>query len=165
MKNSFRVTFPMILLIIWMGLIIYFSSDTATVSSQKSGFILEKVEPIIQKSSQAIRGIDFNLSNFHHIIRKSAHMFNYCVLGILAYLSYFSVMIKRMTSSICAIVHSTLFAMVDEYFQTFIPGRSGSPGDVMIDSIGIYCGVIIINLITLFIKKRKAVKLEANELI
>lgn len=37
-----------------------------------------------------------------------------------------------------------LWAMLDEYHQTFVPGRFGSPVDVMIDALGIMLGLLIV---------------------
>jgi VanZ family protein len=40
-----------------------------------------------------------------------------------------------------------MVAMLDEYHQTFVYGRSGSPRDVLIDSIGILIGVIVTRIL------------------
>jgi VanZ family protein len=37
-----------------------------------------------------------------------------------------------------------LWAIFDEYHQTFVPGRYGSPVDVMIDTLGIMLGLFIV---------------------
>ena len=64
-----------------------------------------------------------------------------------------------------AFVFSVFYAATDEYHQTFIQGRSGSLRDVLIDSIGIFCGcffqkqieIIKLNLMKI-LKKMKILK-------
>ena len=41
---------------------------------------------------------------------------------------------------------SVLFASLDEFHQTFVPGRCGTPVDVLVDSIGIITGCILLKL-------------------
>jgi VanZ family protein len=39
---------------------------------------------------------------------------------------------------------AALYALSDEYHQTFVPGRSGDLLDVLVDSVGI-CGAMLLN--------------------
>ena len=39
------------------------------------------------------------------------------------------------------------FAGLDEWHQSFVPGRTPSPRDVLIDSIGIFAGIEITRLL------------------
>lgn len=159
-KNKLRITLPMILLVLWMWLILYFSTDTAIQSNSKSVFIEQIVGPIIQKISIILRGHEISSANMQFIVRKMAHMFNFGVLSFLSYLSCYSIKPRKFLSSLFAIVFSTTFALVDEFYQTFIPGRSGSVRDVLIDSIGIYAAVfflaIVMNIYEKWIRKRKS---------
>ena len=56
-------------------------------------------------------------------------------------------------------VFGTLYAISDEIHQTFIPGRSGEIRDVIIDSLGIFTGLLIcivfLKLVHKFIDKLK----------
>lgn len=161
-KRGFRITLPMVLLVLWMGVILYFSSDTGAESSLKSGLVMKYIGPIIQKISITIRGSELSVSNLHFIVRKLAHMFNYFMLASLSYLSCYSIKPRKFLSSLFAIVYSTTFALVDEFFQTFVSGRSGSVRDVMIDSIGIYISVFILSILLALLERvnRKKLKIE-----
>lgn len=154
-KTGFRITLPMVLLVLWMGLILYFSSDTGAESSLKSGLVMKYLGPIIQKISMHIRGTEFSTSNLHFIVRKLAHMFNYGMLSSLSYLSCYSIKPRKFLSSLFAIVYSTSFALIDEFYQTFVSGRSGSVRDVLIDSVGIYAAVVIFSILLAIIERRK----------
>ncbi len=56
-------------------------------------------------------------------------MTEYFILAILAYLSF-----KKFSKSL--IIGLILFAIMDEIFQSFIPGRSPSVFDVIADLLG-----------------------------
>lgn len=162
-KSKFRITLPMILLVLWMGVILYFSSDTGAESSLKSGFVMKYIGPIIQKISLTMRGSEFSVSNLHYIVRKLAHMFNYFMLSSLSYLSCYSIKPRKFLSSLFAIVFSTSFALLDEFFQTFVSGRSGSVRDVMIDSIGVYIAVFLFSLILAVFERVHRKKISLGE--
>jgi VanZ family protein len=66
--------------------------------------------------------------DFNYWVRKGSHVTEYAILFVLS---------RRATSSnIAAFAISVLYACIDEWHQTFVPGRTGTPGDVLIDSIG-----------------------------
>ena len=48
-----------------------------------------------------------------------------------------------------------LYAMSDEYHQTFVMGRSGELRDVLIDSLGIITGIVLTVLILKLFKSKK----------
>lgn len=68
------------------------------------------------------------------ILRKLAHITAYAVLAYLV----LNIFVKKtaenlfFTATVCII-----YAITDEWHQSFIAGRSGDPRDVMIDTIGI----------------------------
>lgn len=108
-----------LLLIFWMGFIFYLSAQP----DLKSGF-----------ESQT----DF-------ILRKLAHITEYGILTFLAWRALSDGGDKKSFKYlIIAIIFSVLYAMSDEYHQTFVQGRVGSPVDVMIDGVGIVISGMII---------------------
>ena len=68
------------------------------------------------------------------ILRKIAHTLEYAVLGAL--------LTRALRRPGLAFLVAVLYAASDEFHQTFVPGRHGSPVDVAIDSIGIAVGVL-----------------------
>lgn len=80
------------------------------------------------------------------IVRKIIHAFEF---GILALFLFRASCLSRPRRSmgpslIFAILVSILYAVTDELHQTFVPGRVGSPIDVVIDVMGILFFLIII---------------------
>lgn len=65
---------------------------------------------------------------YDYPLRKIAHMLEYGVLALL---------VRRAGKSRAqAFVFSVLYAASDEWHQSFVPGRAGAAGDVLIDGAG-----------------------------
>jgi len=78
------------------------------------------------------------------ILRKLAHMTEYFVLMLLLYRAFRkSCRMKFGTLLFSSAFLSFLYALSDEYHQTFILNRSGNFIDVAIDSIGIFAAVFV----------------------
>lgn len=67
---------------------------------------------------------------WNFITRKSAHMFEYCVLFLLLNRAL------DKENPLLALVLTVFYAVSDEVHQIFVPLREGAPTDVLIDSIG-----------------------------
>ena len=74
------------------------------------------------------------------LLRKLAHMSVFCALTLL-WLRALGQLTSR--ALLWAVAISLLYATSDEYHQTFVSGRSGSPLDVGIDAIGIGAAALI----------------------
>ena len=75
-----------------------------------------------------------------YVLRKTAHVFVYFILSFLAY--------KTFDDFLYSICFCIIFALSDEYHQTFVEGRSGVFTDVLYDTAGVYAFVGFNNLIT-----------------
>jgi VanZ family protein len=81
----------------------------------------------------------------HHFIRKAGHFFAYGFIG-LAWLRAWWFTLPRsqfFTDALLALLGTALVASSDEWHQTFLPNRTGSPWDVLLDC----CGAITLQLI------------------
>lgn len=73
----------------------------------------------------------------HHLIRKSAHLFEYFVFSLLLLR-----MIRnarpgwRITWALAAILIVFGFACLDEFHQSFVPGRDAEFSDALLDTSG-----------------------------
>ena len=112
------------------------SSFDANESDIQSGFVVDILGHFVN-----VNGIDA----ISFIVRKSAHFIEYVVLGSLALncLKDYEISNRIFLS----IVFCVLYAITDEFHQTFIPGRSGLVFDVLIDSCGALCGVFLYYII------------------
>ena len=74
------------------------------------------------------------------VLRKLAHM---GVFGVLTLLWLRALGPLTARALLGAVTISLLYAISDEYHQTFVSGRSGSPRDVGIDAIGIGAAALL----------------------
>ena len=124
-----------ILVILWMGLIFYFSSFNGVKSTEQSqGFLSHTV--LLEGKDDLIQALD-------PIVRKTAHIGVYFVLGILVSLALneYNLDIKKFI--IMAFLICFLYSISDEIHQLFVSGRSAELKDVLIDSGGSLIGIIV----------------------
>lgn len=133
----------LVLAILWMCVIFYMSNQPAQISSAHSGGVINMINniPLIGDLMKYLTSI--NIGEF--VVRKGAHMFSYCLLAILLFMSVYEKDIKK--AIIISFIGTFLYACSDEFHQLFIPGRSGEFRDVMIDSLGATIGLIFIGVI------------------
>jgi len=81
------------------------------------------------------------LGNWDLVGRKFVHAGSYALLTLLWIRALVPHIGRR--ALVAAAVISFLFAISDEYHQTFVEGRHGSPVDVGIDSVGIVVAVLV----------------------
>jgi VanZ family protein len=79
------------------------------------------------------------------LLKKAAHMIEY---GILAFLLWRALSRGRgappRSALVAAFVVSVLYAASDEYHQSFVPGRNGTPVDVGIDAVGALVALLVV---------------------
>ena len=84
------------------------------------------------------------------MIRKSAHIFAYFILGILLFNALWRVELRKLTfdrPTMSSIIICALYAASDEFHQLFVSGRSGEIRDIIIDGIAASIGVVLIGYI------------------
>lgn len=74
---------------------------------------------------------------FDFILRKLAHVGEYAILAFLLVRALHLHGLSPKRVILIAACVSVLYAISDEFHQTFVPGRNGVWSDVIIDSIGI----------------------------
>jgi len=75
------------------------------------------------------------------ILRKIAHVMEFLILGFLLVRALGHGQPTSSRQAALAITLALLYAASDEFHQTFVPGRTGLPTDVVIDAIGVIAGV------------------------
>lgn len=141
---------------IWMGVIFYLSHQPADASNQLSGGITEW----IVRSIEIVIPFTIKIGFLHIIIRKAAHFTAYFILGLLLMMAVQAPSILKRTA--ISLVIAIIYAMSDEFHQTFIPGRSGMFTDVLIDSAGALTGIILFLIIALVSNRKKAARLRSS---
>jgi VanZ family protein len=94
----------------------------------------------------------------HHYVRKTGHFFGYGFIG-LAWLRAWWFTLPRsqfFTDAFLALLGTALVASCDEWHQTYLPNRTGTPWDVLLDCTG---AIILQLMVYLFMRIFKPKKL------
>jgi VanZ family protein len=77
---------------------------------------------------------------------KHEHFFFYGVLGVLALRALSNAQWRRIgaAAALGAIVLSSLYGVVNEFHQRFVPGRSYEVGDMIANAIGASVAVVLV---------------------
>jgi VanZ family protein len=81
----------------------------------------------------------------HHLIRKTGHFLGYGAIG-LAWLRAWWMTLPHsrfLSDAFLALLGTALMASADEWHQTFLPNRTGSAWDVLLDC----CGAITLQVV------------------
>lgn len=136
MKRRIFVAGSVMLMTATMLAIWLFSDQNATQSSSLSGelAVLLKKMPIVRVLVQ--------LDESGLILRKLSHVAIYAVLGLNMSAALRSALTTRGTLGL-SLSLGTLYAVSDEFHQSFVPGRLASLRDVLIDIGGLILGICI----------------------
>ncbi len=146
MKEKKRIKFGAWLpVVLWMGLIFWFSHQPGDVSGASSGWIVDLLHRGI---TTVLPFLELNEEFLHFLIRKGAHFGVYGVLGILLVRALRSSGYRGVQGLMYAWILAIIYAGSDEFHQTFIAGRSGEVRDVLIDSAGALAGIALYLLVT-----------------
>jgi VanZ family protein len=133
--------------VVWAGVIWIFSTHWFT-SENTAGVIEPFLHWLIRSLTPAT--LDF----IHHIIRKCAHVTEYFIFGWLALRAFRGGGSGlRVAWALAAIGTAAAYASLDEFHQSFVPGRTASVYDVMIDTAGGTLAIIVAALIALWLRQ------------
>ncbi len=119
----------------WMALIFVGSTDVLS-HAHTSRFIEPFLRWLFHGSLSAAA-----IEQIHFLIRKTGHLCEYAVLGVLYWWALGpSAEIRR---AALAILLAACFASSDEFHQSFVPSRGASVSDVMIDTAGATAGLLV----------------------
>lgn len=154
MKKPIILAFITAITIAWCITIFKLSDMNSENSNGKSrGIVEQAIVKVLDATNEA--GLtdshpdDEKLAKAAKIInaplRKAAHATVYFVLAII--LLVLSRVVfgseKYLLSCAIAILLCFIFAMTDEYHQTFVDGRTGQFSDVLVDTVGACVGMLL----------------------
>lgn len=131
-----RKIIKFLIVLFLMAFIFSLSADTGSQSTKKSDSIIVKTCEVLLGRKLTIVEKDKYINKYVKIVRKSAHLFLYFLLGlsIISFIKEFTIISYR--SIILTILIVFVYAISDEVHQMFVNGRSGEILDVVIDTIG-----------------------------
>ena len=160
MNKFLRICLLMIPAIICMAWIFHLSAETAAQSSETSETVIHeillRVDPQYAEETEEEQKVRVDALQF--FVRKGAHFSLYALLSVLILLPLTQVVPSFPAASVWAFIGTVLYAFSDEWHQSFVPGRSNELKDVLIDSSGALCGILLLTLLRtlyLYIQKKR----------
>jgi VanZ family protein len=130
--------------LVWAGLISWFSTGTFTAENT-SRIILPILRWLLPGASDA------TLVFLHYFIRKCGHFAEYFVLSLLILRAIRAGRSgSRFGWAVAAIALVAGYASLDEFHQSFVPGRTAAVSDVLLDTAGGVAAQIIAALVILW---------------
>src|SRR6516164_4094243 len=93
---------------------------------------------------------------FHHLLRKGGHFFGFGIFGCLCFRAF----MRTFTGSsilvwaLMAVMSTVFVASLDEWHQSFSPGRSGRIADVALDTAG---ALVFVSLAAVIAARRRRI--------
>jgi len=123
----------------WYAVIFAFSAQTGEESGRLSGALVERSidwmgewGKMFQTDWDAVLLLSF-------LVRKAAHMGIFFILTGLLFLAFWRIGTRPPLAVAAPMALCGLLAVLDEFHQTFVPGRDGKLPDVLVDLGGGVC--------------------------
>jgi VanZ family protein len=123
-----------------IAIVVIVTESTDTFSSQHTSTWLR---PFFERCFGAFT--DPGWDQFHFYLRKSGHFLGYGTIALTFLRAWLHTLARRgrsaivpwrLESSILAVLSTAVVASCDEFHQSFIPSRTGTPVDVLLDTTG-----------------------------
>ena len=132
-------------LLIWMALIFTGSSDLLAGEHTSRYFV--PLMHFLFGNRLSAEQIEYA----HHLFRKGGHLTEYAVLCVLFWRVVASLhatyiplsFAQKRNGYLIAVACSLVYAATDEFHQSFVPSRTASVYDVMIDTVGAALGLAL----------------------
>ncbi|MES1194415.1 MAG: VanZ family protein [Opitutus sp.] len=112
--------------VLWMGFI-FMMSTSLGAGDNTSRFIEPFLHWLLPQADPA------TIAHLHFLIRKAGHLTEYAILALLLLRAIGGRGIRPL---VWALVIATAYAATDEFHQSFVPGRTATGSDVLIDAFG-----------------------------
>lgn len=139
----------LVLCLLWFGFIFYNSTKSGDVSNARSYNMLNKARSEYRQADGETKKQYSSLpknareEKLNLIVRKNAHAFEYCVLAILVSITLFQFGLRGRRAIIYIMFICLFYAVLDEFHQIYVPGRTSSVMDVLIDFAGALIGMAL----------------------
>lgn len=137
--------------LVWMALI-YLFSTSAFSEEDTASLLLPILRTLFPEVSPE------NLSKIHFFIRKMSHFIEFAILSLLWLRTLRGEWEGRIYPLfLIAFLLSTIYAVLDEFHQSFVNVRTASYLDILIDSLGAASSLLVLKMF------KKAIPLTENK--
>lgn len=144
-----------------LSLIFGFSAQdgesSGSLSFRISLFLVQLISPLLPASTSDPLLYE-RAEMIHLFVRKAAHMTEYFLLALSLQLPLAAWLSRRFTMKariFAGFLLTVAFAALDEFHQTFVPGRNGNFTDVCIDSTGAAIASLLLLIIYAAYQKKQ----------
>jgi VanZ family protein len=128
--------------LLWMTLI-FGASTNLGAPKNSSRFIGPFLRWLVPKIT------DETVGHVQFAIRKACHVTEYAILGVLLWRARRKTISDRphgwnWSHARFAVIASAIYAATDEFHQSFVATRQGSPWDVLLDTSGAVLGILVL---------------------
>ena len=123
------------------------SAADSEVSGKQSGTITEALAPVVIPNYDQLSPGEQKLGS---LVRKAGHCLEFMALGLCSFSFCLTFRKKNdrqgrlFLAFLSALAFSVLYAVSDEIHQIFVPGRACEFEDVVTDTMGILCGMLVL---------------------
>lgn len=152
-RHKIYLILTLIPVIVTAIMIFCFSAQTGEESSKTSGKVVEKVVEIVKPDIEELPELEREewINKLQHWVRKTAHFLEYTMFG------FFLLLHIRVRgdkhAAWWAVGIGAAYAATDEFHQFLTGSRSGQVADVLLDSTGVFVGVMIMQILWLYFSK------------
>src|SRR5713226_2623695 len=141
-------------LVVWAALI--FIGSSSVLSGSNTAVVLRPVLWLFPHASEA------TLALVHFLIRKAGHLTEYAILALLAARAFrtSSRELLRTRWFWISLLLVVAYSLSDEFHQSFVPSRTASIYDCMIDSVG---GLTALALLAIRVRSPRVSKGESGK--
>lgn len=148
--KGFLKLFSFLPALIMMYIIYTFSSQTGVDSgalSEKAAYKIVQVYEYVADKDFTEDDRMYYVEKLQYPVRKLAHMAEYFLLAVCVSLPGYVYGLRGFLLLLVAGGFCVGFACLDEYHQSMVAGRGPSKKDVLIDSIGVFFGVMVVRIV------------------
>jgi VanZ family protein len=143
-KSRLAVVIALFLLAVVVLLVIWsFTSQDNVASNERSKMIAKAIENFAEKHFSVSHMNLFLGKSLNTIVRKTAHFMEYTLLGMVICAFLNAVSLKLGSAALTSAVFCAMAAMLDEFRQNFVSGRTPRLTDVLIDTYGALFGIAL----------------------
>ncbi len=138
-------------LVVWAALI--FIGSSSVLSGSNTSVVLRPLLWLFPHASEAtLHASEATLALIHFLVRKAGHLTEYAILALLAARAFrtSSHQLLRTRWFWISLLLVVAYSLSDEFHQSFVPSRTASIYDCMIDSVGGLTALVL-----LVVRKRR----------
>lgn len=130
--------------LVWLACI-FLASTSFGAEEVTLRALIRLLKLLTPEQAGALQAETFSKVNF--LIRKCAHMSEYAVLALLvARAIQFGAIRLKLRAVVGGLLCCAAYAATDEFHQSFVPGRTASIHDVLIDCVGAFVALCLMSL-------------------